>query len=142
MPESPTSPTTDRVLGGRYRLVRPLARGGMAEVYEGHDDVLGRPVAVKVLHPHLAKAEGFTERFRREAVAAARLGHSPALVTGVGDDPFGRFVRRSLRDLGVDDRLGSSDRPVTVAQNSSAARTASRSTSPGRICRSGAVGRR
>jgi 5-dehydro-2-deoxygluconokinase len=39
------------------------------------------------------------------AVAAARLGHSPALVTGVGDDPFGRFVRRALRDLGVDDRF-------------------------------------
>ena len=38
------------------------------------------------------------------AVAAARLGHSPALLTGVGDDPFGRFVRRALRDLGVDDR--------------------------------------
>ena len=38
------------------------------------------------------------------AVAAARLGHSPALVTGVGDDAFGRFVRRALRDLGVDDR--------------------------------------
>src|SRR4051795_8319760 len=39
------------------------------------------------------------------AVAAARLGHRVALVTGVGDDPFGRFVRRALRDLGVDDRL-------------------------------------
>ena len=39
------------------------------------------------------------------AVAAARLGHHPALVTGVGDDPFGRFVRRALRDLGVDDRF-------------------------------------
>jgi 5-dehydro-2-deoxygluconokinase len=38
------------------------------------------------------------------AVAAARLGHPAALVTGVGDDPFGRFVRRALRDLGVDDR--------------------------------------
>ena len=37
------------------------------------------------------------------AVAAARLGHSPALITGVGDDPFGRFVRRALRELGVDD---------------------------------------
>ncbi|MBB3084548.1 5-dehydro-2-deoxygluconokinase [Geodermatophilus sabuli] len=37
------------------------------------------------------------------AVAAARLGHSPALVTGVGDDPFGRFVRRALRELGIDD---------------------------------------
>ncbi|MBM7804997.1 5-dehydro-2-deoxygluconokinase [Geodermatophilus bullaregiensis] len=39
------------------------------------------------------------------AVAAARLGHSVALVTGVGDDPFGRFVRRALRELGVDDGL-------------------------------------
>jgi 5-dehydro-2-deoxygluconokinase len=39
------------------------------------------------------------------AVAAARLGHTVALVTGVGDDPFGRFVRRALRDMGVDDRL-------------------------------------
>jgi 5-dehydro-2-deoxygluconokinase len=38
------------------------------------------------------------------AVAAARLGHSVALISGVGDDPFGRFVRRALRDLGVDDR--------------------------------------
>ena len=38
------------------------------------------------------------------AVAVAKLGHSPALVTGVGDDPFGRFVRRAMRALGVDDR--------------------------------------
>ena len=37
------------------------------------------------------------------AVAAARLGHRVAAVTGVGDDPFGRFVRRAFRDLGVDD---------------------------------------
>ena len=39
------------------------------------------------------------------AVAAARLGHAVALVTGVGDDPFGRYVRRALRDLGGDDRF-------------------------------------
>ena len=39
------------------------------------------------------------------AVAAARLGHSVALISGVGDDPFGRFVRREMRDLGVDDRF-------------------------------------
>jgi 5-dehydro-2-deoxygluconokinase len=38
------------------------------------------------------------------AVAAARLGRRTAIITGVGDDPFGRFVRRALRDLGVDDR--------------------------------------
>jgi 5-dehydro-2-deoxygluconokinase len=39
------------------------------------------------------------------SVAAARLGHSVALITGVGDDPFGRFVRKALRDLGVEDRF-------------------------------------
>jgi 5-dehydro-2-deoxygluconokinase len=49
-------------------------------------------------------------------VAAARLGHSVALVTGVGDDPFGRFVRRALRDLGVDDRhvVVDADHPTPV----------------------------
>ncbi|MDB6002988.1 MAG: PfkB domain protein, partial [Rhizobacter sp.] len=54
------------------------------------------------------------------AVAAARLGHSPALVTGVGDDPFGRFVRRAMRDLGVDDGYVVVDRdhltPVTFCE--------------------------
>src|SRR3954453_13734529 len=54
------------------------------------------------------------------SVAAARLGHSVALVTGVGGDPFGRFVRRALRDLGVDDRLVITDRahptPVTFCE--------------------------
>ena len=39
------------------------------------------------------------------AVAAARLGRHAAIITGVGDDPFGRYVRRELRDLGVDDRF-------------------------------------
>jgi 5-dehydro-2-deoxygluconokinase len=54
------------------------------------------------------------------AVAAARLGHSVALITGVGDDPFGRFVRRALRDLGVDDRYAVVDpehpTPVTFCE--------------------------
>jgi len=39
------------------------------------------------------------------AVAAARLGHAVGVLTGVGDDPFGRFVRRAIRDFGVDDSL-------------------------------------
>ncbi|HZQ27865.1 MAG TPA: protein kinase, partial [Acidimicrobiales bacterium] len=105
MPEPSSSSTTDRVLGGRYRLVTPIARGGMAEVWEGHDEVLGRPVAVKVLHSHLSKDDGFTERFRREAVAAAKLVH-PGIVnifdTGTdGDTAFivMELVRgRTLRD--------------------------------------------
>ena len=53
----------------------------MAEVWEGHDDVLARPVAVKILHAHLAGDDGFVERFRREAVAAARLAHPDIVAT-------------------------------------------------------------
>ncbi|MBI2168467.1 MAG: serine/threonine protein kinase [Actinobacteria bacterium] len=79
----------DALLGNRYRLLRPLARGGMAAVWEAEDSVLGRRVAVKVLHPHLAVDASVRERFRREAVAVARLSH-PAVVavfdTGEDDD--------------------------------------------------------
>lgn len=52
----------------------------MAEVWEAHDEVLSRPVAVKVLQPHLATDGVFLERFRREAVTAARLAH-PCVVS-------------------------------------------------------------
>lgn len=67
--------TEGHVIGGRYRLVRRLARGGMAEVWEAEDDVLARSVAVKLLLPHLAADTAFHARFHREAMAAARLSH-------------------------------------------------------------------
>ena len=75
-------------MGGRYRLVRLIARGGMAQVWEAHDEILDRAVAVKVLHPHLAEDTAFLERFRREAVAAARLSHPNVVAvydTGLDD---------------------------------------------------------
>ncbi len=62
-------------LAERYVLESEIARGGMAIVYKARDDVLARPVAVKVLHSHLADDEAFLERFRFEALAAARLAH-------------------------------------------------------------------
>jgi tRNA A-37 threonylcarbamoyl transferase component Bud32 len=74
-------PGVGRVLAGRYRLVAPIARGGMAEVWEGYDEVLSRPVAVKVLQAHLAADGVFLERFRREAVTAARLAHPGIVAT-------------------------------------------------------------
>jgi serine/threonine-protein kinase len=75
-------------LAGRYRLEEPLATGGMATVWRATDAVLTRPVAVKVLHAHLAADPEFVARFRREAVAAARLAH-PAIVAiyDTCDDP-------------------------------------------------------
>lgn len=83
---------SERLLQDRYRLVEPIARGGMAEVWEGIDEVLTRPVAVKLLHRHLAADDAFRERFRREAVSAARLAHPNVVATfdtGEDDDlPF------------------------------------------------------
>ncbi|MFN2526312.1 MAG: protein kinase [Actinomycetota bacterium] len=63
------------ILGRRYALESVLARGGMATVWRARDEVLARPVAVKILHDHLAADAGFVERFQREALAAARLTH-------------------------------------------------------------------
>lgn len=65
----------ERVLSGRYRIVRHLARGGMADVYEAEDTLLNRSVAVKILHANFASDEAFVARFRREAQAAANLSH-------------------------------------------------------------------
>jgi eukaryotic-like serine/threonine-protein kinase len=62
-------------LGGRYRVERELGRGGMAKVFLGTDTVLGRTVAIKLLAPQFADDDGFVQRFRREAQAAARIGH-------------------------------------------------------------------
>ncbi len=62
-------------IAGRYVLESEISKGGMATVWRARDAVLARPVAVKVLHPHLSEDEAFLERFRREALAAARLSH-------------------------------------------------------------------
>lgn len=72
--------TGGRLLGGRYRLGSLIASGGMAQVWEGTDEILRRRVAVKLLHPHLAADATFVARFRQEAVAAARLAH-PGIVS-------------------------------------------------------------
>src|SRR4051794_41428624 len=62
-------------IGGRYRLERGLGAGGMSTVFLAQDSVLERGVAVKLLAEHLSDDEAFVARFRREALAAARLQH-------------------------------------------------------------------
>ena len=94
-----------RVLGDRYEVEGVLGQGGMAKVFKGHDKVLGRPVAVKVLSPQYAGDDQFVSRFRREAQAAAGLNH-PNIVsvfdTGSQQDVHYivmEYVRgRTLRD--------------------------------------------
>jgi len=67
-------------LDGRYHIDERIASGGMGEVYRAQDAVLAREVAIKVLHRSLASDQGFVDRFRREARAAATLNH-PNIVT-------------------------------------------------------------
>ncbi|RAG84901.1 Stk1 family PASTA domain-containing Ser/Thr kinase [Streptacidiphilus pinicola] len=76
-----------RRLGGRYELGGVLGRGGMAEVYIGHDTRLGRAVAVKTLRTDMARDPSFQARFRREAQSAASLNHpSIVAVYDTGED--------------------------------------------------------
>jgi eukaryotic-like serine/threonine-protein kinase len=60
---------------GRYRILRKLGSGGMANVYLAEDEELGRRVAVKILNERYANDDLFIERFRREAKSAAGLSH-------------------------------------------------------------------
>ncbi len=66
---------TPQILLGRYEVGRLLGAGGMAEVYEGHDRLLARRVAIKILLSQYAHDPAFLARFRREAQAAASLSH-------------------------------------------------------------------
>ena len=65
----------DSLLDGRYRVIRKLGTGGMANVYLAEDQELGRRVAIKLLDERHAQDEQFVERFRREAESAAGLSH-------------------------------------------------------------------
>src|ERR1700693_2509581 len=63
------------LIDGRYKVISRLGSGGMADVYLAEDQLLGRQVAVKLLHHHFAEDQEFVERFKREASSAAGLSH-------------------------------------------------------------------
>ncbi len=101
-----------RVVGGRYRLDQLIATGGMGEVWLAEDQILDRPVAVKLLHADAAVDDIFARRFREEARLLARLSHrSIVAVHDYGEDdgaPYlvmefvpGRTVAQLLRDEGA-----------------------------------------
>jgi serine/threonine protein kinase len=84
--------STPTEIGGRYALERRLGAGGMSTVFLARDAVLERLVAVKLLAEHLSDDEDFVARFKREALAAARL-HHPNIVQVFDsgeDEPSGR----------------------------------------------------
>jgi serine/threonine-protein kinase len=65
----------ERLLGERYEIVRPLGSGGMGQVWLARDRMVGRDVALKILDATLARSLEHRERFRREALIAARFPH-------------------------------------------------------------------
>ncbi len=69
-----------KVLDGRYRVESVLGAGGMGMVFKGVQTSVQRPIALKTLHPQLAMAPTFFERFKREAEVASRL-HHPNIIT-------------------------------------------------------------
>jgi eukaryotic-like serine/threonine-protein kinase len=94
------------VFSNRYEIQRGIARGGMAEVYLARDQLLDRPVAVKVLFAEYARDPSFVERFRREAQSAAGLNHPNIVAIYDWGQERGtyfivmEYVRgRSLRDV-------------------------------------------
>ncbi len=108
MVDSTTEPV---ILGSRYHLIRQVGKGGMAYVYKAYDQMLERPVAVKLLKRDFSNDDDFRERFKQEAKAAANLSH-PNIVTvhDFGIDPSGVYIvmeyiagtdlKTSIRDKG------------------------------------------
>ena len=94
------------LLENRYRVLRRIARGGTAAVYEGLDERLDRPVALKIMHPHFADDPRFVTRAEREAKAAARL-LAPTR-------PSDRWSGRWLRDLSLFAPAAAFDAPQQV----------------------------
>src|SRR4051812_30233981 len=86
-----TDTLIDTVFDGRYKIIRKLGAGGMADVYLAEDQELGRRVAIKILNDRHAADDQFVERFRREAKNAAGLSH-PNIVSiydrGQSDDTY------------------------------------------------------
>lgn len=83
----------ERTLGDRYELLEKIGSGGMAEVFKANDKLLGRTVAVKILHAAYKNDVEFIEKFHREAKAAACMSH-PNIVNiyDVGEDSGEHYI--------------------------------------------------
>lgn len=110
-PEETARHRVGAVVGGKYRVKRLLGHGGMGSVYKAENTTIGRTVAVKILHPHLADDGVTLARFQREARAAAGIEHPHVVdVLDMGLDkggaPFivmeyvrGKSAARILREV-------------------------------------------
>jgi len=91
-PKPPRPLEPGDVIDNRYRIVARIAAGGMGEVYRAEHLVLGKAFAVKVMHPELTEDTEFVGRFKREAIAASRIGQQN--IVDISD--FGRTPEGSL----------------------------------------------
>ena len=90
-------PELDKLYGGRYRLKSRIAIGGMGEVWQAHDEIILRDVAIKILKPEYMGDPGFLERFRTEARHAAMVDHEGiANVFDYGEDSGSAFLVMEL----------------------------------------------
>ncbi len=113
VPERPDAPDAlitalRQATGNRYRVLKRIGSGGMADVYLVEQETLGRPLVLKVMHAHLARDPEMRERFRREAEAAARLVH-PLICVPFDYGEVGEMVYLIMPHLaggGLADQLG------------------------------------
>jgi eukaryotic-like serine/threonine-protein kinase len=106
-----------QTLARRYEVVRRVGVGGMADVYLAEDTQLGRQVALKILHPQYAGDASFVERFRREALSAAKLQH-PNIVQIYDSGQEGDFnfiVMEYVEGRSLKDRLAD-EGPLEIAE--------------------------
>jgi len=102
------------VLGGKYRIVREIGRGGMGCVFEGLNESLKKPVAIKVLNPTLLIDKTSRDRFQIETEAGAKLSH-PNLISVIDSgfteigEPY--LVMEYINGQGLDALLASRERP-------------------------------
>ena len=105
-----------RLLDRRYRLTRRLGRGGMGSVYSAVDDVLERPVAVKVIRENVGGPLDLAARFRREAQVVARFDHPHVVrIYDFGVDPRPFLVMELLEGETLRQRLFARE-PLTTSE--------------------------
>ncbi len=90
-------PESGQLYGGRYKLITRIAIGGMGEVWQAHDEVILRDVAIKILKQEFMGDPGFLERFRTEARHAAMVNHPGiADVYDYGEDAGSAYLVMEL----------------------------------------------
>ncbi len=115
------------VIDGRYEVLSRIGTGGMADVYLARDQLLGRQVAVKLLHHRFAEDQEFVERFRREASSAAGLSHPNVVAIfdrGEWDGTYyiameylpGRSLKAVVREQGPLDPVAAIDIVIQILQ--------------------------